>query len=113
MHEIGVLYETVKLADKVAKENNIPKIKFLTLEIGELTGYLPVFFTEYFPIVAEDFDTVKDAKVNIEIVKGEALCNECHSLYNVMKNEGVCPKCKSRDKKILGGQDFLLKEIGY
>ena len=30
-----------------------------------------------------------------------------------MKNEGRCPKCGSREKKILGGQQFLVKEIGY
>lgn len=30
-----------------------------------------------------------------------------------MKQEGKCPKCGSRDKKILGGQQFLVKEIGY
>ena len=26
---------------------------------------------------------------------------------------GRCPKCKSREKKILGGQQFLVKDIGY
>lgn len=34
-------------------------------------------------------------------------------MYNVMQNEGMCPKCGSRNKKILGGQQFLLKEIGF
>lgn len=40
------------------------------------------------------------------------MCNECHSLYNVMKNKGVCPKCGSRSKTILSGTEFLLKDIG-
>ena len=30
-----------------------------------------------------------------------------------MGEEGICPKCGSRNKKILGGRQFLLKEIGY
>ena len=41
------------------------------------------------------------------------LCRECGAMYNIMANEGKCPKCGSRYKKILGGQQFLLKEIGY
>jgi Zn finger protein HypA/HybF involved in hydrogenase expression len=34
-------------------------------------------------------------------------------MYNIMASEGKCPKCGSIYKKILGGQQFLLKEIGY
>ena len=45
--------------------------------------------------------------------RGEGLCLDCHAMYNVMQNEGMCPKCGSRNKKILGGQQFLLKEIGF
>ena len=33
-------------------------------------------------------------------------------MYNVMRNEGKCPKCGSRSKKILGGQQFRVLEIG-
>jgi hydrogenase nickel incorporation protein HypA/HybF len=49
----------------------------------------------------------------MNIVKGEALCKECKALYNVMKNEGKCPCCGSREKEVLGGQQFIVKEIGY
>lgn len=112
MHEISVLYEAVKIAEKVAKENEVDSIKYMVLSVGELSGYLPIFFEQYFPIVTEDMVLFKDTKLIIENVKGEALCNECQSLYNVMKNEGICPKCKSREKTILGGQEFMIKEIG-
>ncbi|MBQ3460043.1 MAG: hypothetical protein IJH14_05160 [Solobacterium sp.] len=46
-------------------------------------------------------------------IRGEALRRDCHALNNVMQNEGVCPKCGSRHKKILGGQQFTLKEISF
>ncbi len=48
----------------------------------------------------------------LKMKRGEALCNKCHSLYNVMRCEGRCPKCGSRDKTILSGQSFIVKEIG-
>lgn len=113
MHEISVLEEAVKLVEEVAEQNQIEHVTYVALEVGELTGYLPVFFEKYFPIVTEDKPRVKDAVLHMDLVKGEALCMECQTLYNVMKNEGTCPKCKSREKKILGGQQFLVKEIGY
>ena len=113
MHEIGVLTKAIKMVEEVAEQNQITKVKYITLEIGELTGYLPVFFEKYFPIVTEDKPVVRDAELKIQIVRGEALCRECQTLYNVMRHQGRCPKCKSREKQILGGQEFLVKEIGY
>lgn len=113
MHEISVLDKAVKSVEKVALENNIQKVKHITLEVGELTGYLPVFFEKYFPIVVEGKDLFSECELRINEEVGEALCTDCHSLYNVMKHEGACPRCKSRNKTILSGQDFLIKDIGY
>ncbi len=113
MHEISVLYKAVNAAEATAREYHIPKIKSLTLEVGELTGYLPLFFEKYFPEVTEDRPLIKDAELKIDVVRGEAMCNRCYSLFNVMQNEGKCPNCGSRDKEILGGRDFKVKSIGY
>ncbi len=113
MHEIGVLTEAVNLVEQIARDNQISKVKYITLEIGELCGYVPLFFEKYFPVVIEDRPVFAGAELRIREVKGQALCSECQTLYNVMKNEGRCPKCGSREKKILGGQQFLVKDIGY
>ncbi len=113
MHEISVLYKAVELAEQTARDNGIEHISYLTLEVGELSGYLPVFFEKYFPVVIENRDLFKDCQLKMIIVRGEGLCRECGAMYNIMQEKGVCPKCGSRYKKILGGQQFLLKEIGY
>ena len=113
MHEIGVLSQAVDLVETIAKDNNIESVRYITLEIGELTGYVPVFFEKYFPIVTENRPLFQDTELRLVTVKGQALCGECQTLYNVMKNEGRCPQCGSREKKILGGQQFLVKDIGY
>ena len=113
MHEIGVLTKAVELVETTAKDNGLDHISYITLEVGELTGYVPLFFEKYFPVVIEDKPLFRDTELRIQIVRGQALCGECQSLYNVMKNEGRCPKCGSREKKILGGRQFLVKDIGY
>ena len=113
MHEIGVLTKTVDLVERVAKDNGLDHVGYITLEIGELTGYVPLFFEKYFPVVTEGRPVFEGTELRIRAVRGQALCSECQTLYNVMKQEGRCPKCGSREKKILGGQQFLVKDIGY
>ena len=111
MHELGILYEAVQMADQAAKDNGVKKVSALQLEVGELSGCVPRFFEMYYPMVIEDFPTMKESRLMIDIVKGEGLCNECGALYNVMRNEGKCPACGSRDKKIISGRDFMVKNI--
>lgn len=113
MHEISVLQKAVDLAEQTAIDHSIPRIAYLTLEVGELSGYLPVFFHKYYPVVTENKPVFEGSELSIISVPGEALCKECSAMYNVMRNEGRCPKCGSRSKTILGGQEFRIKEIGF
>lgn len=113
MHEISVLHQAVELAEKTAEENGIARLSYITLEVGELSGYLPVFFEKYYPVVIEGRPVFQGCKLRIITPRGEALCKDCSAIYNVMACEGKCPKCGSRYKTILGGTQFELKEIGY
>lgn len=113
MHEIGVLSKAVDMVEEIAHNHNVEHVGYITLEIGELSGYLPIFFEKYFPIVTEERPVFQGTELRIDIRRGEALCKECDTLYNVMKNEGKCPCCGSREKTILGGEEFIVKEIGY
>lgn len=111
MHETSVLENVLKTCRKIAEDNNVQNIKKITLSVGELTGYIPHFFSDYFPIITKGESLFENTELNIKIIKGEALCEECGAMYNVMKNEGKCPKCNSMSKTIIGGQDFVLDNI--
>ena len=111
MHEISVLEKVIVTCRQVAKDNNVEHIRGITLSVGELTGYIPSFFTEYFPIITKDEELFCGTELVIKEIKGEALCNECKSMYNVMRSEGKCPRCGSRQKTIIGGQEFKLEEL--
>ena len=113
MHEISVLSRAVELAEETAEENGISRLSYITLEVGELSGYLPVFFEKYFPVVIEGREVFEGCQLRMTRPRGEALCTDCHAMYNVMECEGKCPRCGSRYKTILGGTQFELKEIGY
>lgn len=97
--------------EQVAKANHVKKIRSVEVELGELSGMLPVFFEDYYEPATEHRQILKGSKLHIRMIPGEALCQDCQTLYNVMRFEGACPKCGSRNKKILGGQQFLIKNI--
>lgn len=111
MHEVGVLTQIIKSVEDVAAENNINKIAAVSLEIGELSGILPIFMEKYWPIVIEGKPLLEGSELRIEVISGEGLCNDCNSIYNIMNFEGRCPRCNSFNKTILGGQDFILKNV--
>lgn len=111
MHEIDLISKMVLYAEKVARDNHADHIAGITVEVGELSGVLPVLLEEYYPIVVQDREMLKDSRLHIITVPGEGLCDECHTLYNVAAFQGACPKCGSRYKQILGGRDFMVKNI--
>lgn len=49
MHELGVLRYVVMTVAKSAKQNNIGEIKYITLEVGEESSYIPYYLEKLFP----------------------------------------------------------------
>jgi len=111
MHELSILIETVRIVEELAEQQNIEKVGAIVLQIGELSSVVPQFMQEYFPIVVENKPIFKDTKLEIEMLPGMAKCQKCGAVFNVVENEGYCPECRSFDKDLLCGQEFLIKEI--
>lgn len=111
MHEIGMLYSAAETAVEYADSNGLDEVNLISLELGELAGVVPNVFTEYFDYVKEQFPKLKNAHLELKVIPGEAVCSDCGSMYNVMKTEGKCPRCQSRDKTIISGRDIRLMSI--
>lgn len=111
MHEIGMLYSAAETAVCYADRYDMSEVKFIALELGELAGVLPEVFTQYFDYVKQQFPKLAKAELQMKMIPGEGLCSECGCMYNVMRNEGKCPCCASREKKVLSGRDVRLISI--
>lgn len=110
MHELGALIEIVKTIENFAKKNEITQIDTIVLQIGELSSMIPRYIEVCYPI-AVDGTLLKDAKLEIEMLPGNAACKECKKVFNLILNKGRCPKCGSIDLEILCGKEFMIKEI--
>ncbi len=73
MHELGVLTKAVQTVDNVAKQNNIPKIKHMTLEVGVDSSFVPIFFEKLFPVAIEQYPRLQGAQLRLESVPGTGL----------------------------------------
>lgn len=73
MHELGVLKHAVKTVENVAKNNGINKIKFITLEVGKDSSFVPIFFEKLFPVAIEGITLFNNAILKIEMADGNGL----------------------------------------
>ena len=73
MHELGVLKHALKQIENVANSNGIKTIKYITLEVGLDSSYLPLFFEKLFPVAIEGITLFENSKLNIETVPGRNL----------------------------------------
>ena len=73
MHELGVLHQVVKTVSRIAEENQIRRIKHITLEVGDVSGFVPQYLTRLFPVAADGSPVLKKAKLLIETVEGRGL----------------------------------------
>ena len=73
MHELGVLSYAIKTVDKVAEENGVQRIKFITLDVGEESGFVPDYLHKLYPVATDGKDRFKDSELKIYMVAGKGL----------------------------------------
>ena len=73
MHELGVLLQAVRTVDRMARSRQIDCVSFMTLSVGRESDYVPAFFEKLFPVAVEQFPTMKNAELRIEMATGRGL----------------------------------------
>lgn len=111
MHELSVMMEVVRIVDETAAENKVDRLQAVVLQVGELSGIVPIFLKEYWPMLTADKPLYRDTELVIEMIPGVARCKDCGEVFNVVASEGYCPKCKSYDKDLMSGREFLIKQL--
>ncbi|XMB86060.1 hydrogenase maturation nickel metallochaperone HypA [Mycoplasmatota bacterium WC44] len=110
MHELGIVYEVIKIVDRFAKENNLTRVEKIVLEVGQLSQAIPRFIEECYP-AAVDATPYEDTKLEIILLPANAKCRDCNEVYNIIEHRKICPKCNSEEYKLISGQEFSIKEV--
>jgi len=110
MHELGIVYEVVKVVDNFVKENKLTTVDTIVLEVGQLSQAIPRFLEECFPAAVDGTDY---EQTKLEIVQLPAIgkCTECGRSYDIIENRKICPKCQNETYTIISGEEFNIREI--
>jgi hydrogenase nickel incorporation protein HypA/HybF len=109
MHELTIAQSILALAEKAAPMNDAV-ITSVGLQIGELSGVEiePLKFA--LSIIKED-TILQQADLDIEVIKGEAECTECKTVFPMHYFGSSCPKCGSYFAKVLKGRELKILNI--
>lgn len=110
MHELGVVMEVIKTVEGFAKKNGVTQIDTLVLQIGELSSMIPKYIEACYP-AAVDGTLLQETKLKIEILPGNGICKSCNKVFNLIEHKSKCPDCLSESFQLLGGKEFMIKEI--
>lgn len=109
MHELGVVLEIFDLVEEIMQEQNLKKVSSVTVEIGELSGILPDYFSECWK-VARLGGTFDETELKLVNIPATARC-ACGAEYEMTKNNRICPECHKTDYEIIKGREFMVLSI--
>ena len=98
MHELGVVFQAIKIVEEVAKENNLTEIESVTVEIGEVSTVIESYLQH-------------NCKLHVEKIPAITYCQDCGNKYETVTYGKTCPKCNSTHTYLLQGNEFNIKEI--
>lgn len=111
MHELGVVFHCIKEVNGIAAENNVQRIKSVTVELGEVSAVIPYLFEDCWNWAVKKETVLKDASIKLETIKGVTHCEGCGKNYPTVEYGKQCPRCGSDDTYLLTGNEIIIKEI--
>jgi hydrogenase nickel incorporation protein HypA/HybF len=91
VHELGILMGAINTVENFAKKNGVTKIQTLVLQIGELSSMIPKYIEDCYPAAVEG-TLLQETELKIEILPGNAICQNCNNVFNLIENKDICPR---------------------
>ncbi len=111
MHELGILVHMAREIESLAKENHLTEVSSITMEIGEVSGVVPDYLTDCWEYYKKKFPLFEKSRLEIEMIKGLTLCQDCHHVYETVTYAKICPHCQSDHTVLAQGLECNIKQI--
>ena len=111
MHELGTIHYVIDTVEKLAVENELSKIASVTLEVGEVSGIIPHFPTDYWEYAKKKTTYLQEAELKIETIHAVTYCQSCGKTYPTVQYAKICPYCQSDNTFLVTGNEYVIKEI--
>ena len=111
MHELGTVFYVLDRVEELVKEHELEKVGSVTLEVGEVSGIIPRFLTDYWEYAKKKTTYLQEAELKIETIHAVTYCQNCGETYSTVEFAKICPHCKSDNTFLLTGNEYTIKEI--
>lgn len=111
MHELGTIYYIMKTVENLAVENKLTKIGSITLQVGEVSGIVPEFLTEFWEYARKKNELFSETELKVETLHAITYCQDCGETYDTVPQGKICPHCGSGSTYLVTGNEYNIKEI--
>lgn len=111
MHELGIVFHTIRTIEEVAAEQGLTRVGSVTLELGEVSGAIPQELVSCWDWAVQRSDLLRGAALHIETLPAVTHCGGCGQDYPTVAHGRTCPHCGSEDTWLLRGSEISIKEI--
>ena len=110
MHEYSIVQSLIESCEAHLKEYEASRVTKLFVKIGIMSGVEPHLLEEAFALFKKGgICDSSEFVMHIQRVKIE--CQACYGVYELDRNEYICPKCNSVELKVLDGEDMFLMSL--
>lgn len=111
MHELGTINYVINTVEDICVKNKLTQVVSVTLEVGEVSGIVPRFLTEYWKWAKAKTTYLTQSELIIEQIDAITYCEDCKQTYPTVKHGRTCPYCSSGQTFLVTGNEYNIKEI--
>lgn len=111
MHELGIVFAMIDILEDTAKENDLTRIRKVSVDLGEVSGVVTDFFTDAWDWASSKNDLIRGAQLEVTTVPAVTVCNACGKTYGTVEHGRICPYCESPDTELLRGREMEIRSI--
>ena len=85
MHELGIVFHTIRTVESVAEAQGLSKVGSVTLELGEVSGAIPQELISCWDWAVNRTELMKGAALKIETLPAVTHCEGCGEDYPTVR----------------------------
>ena len=111
MHELGLVTYVADTVQKIAAEQEIPRIDGVTLTIGEVSGLIPEYLADCWNYFRKRYPALTEAELTWQTEDAVSYCDDCKQEFGTVAAGKICPYCGSEHTWLLRGNGCSIKEL--
>ena len=89
MHELGIVFHIIRTVEDVAKQNDVTRIRRVTLQLGEVSGVVESYLQDCWKWAAAKTDLLPGAVLTVETIPAVTQCQAC-GIKRTQHRSNVC-----------------------